>query len=352
MSGETAAARPDRKIELSWLNLAFCLLVVWIHCASHPVAYLQRESWQFLLIYSAQRLSFVAVYGFFFVSGLKFTLPRSRPRTLASYWRGRAASILLPYCLSVAVYYLLTNWYLGAPLSLSELLGHLVLGDMAAHYYFLIALFQFILLAPLFLWLSRRWSPVLLLPLSLVVTLTCQQYLPDILHLFLPGYWFPYNGLSFTTYLFYYLAGCCAGQHYEEFIRLVERDRGLIDAVCALSGIFVTYLFWLSATDRYYAPFLNLIHTLYISTGILVCFQIALRLPRRMPRWLARLDQVSYLIYLYHCLFLMAADVLLGRLGIVRVGHTFLLRTAFAFTATPLACAAWRSLTDRRKKEI
>lgn len=353
MSGEVqnpASSGTERKSELSWLNLAFCALVVWIHCASQPVSALNRDSWQFFLIYSAQRLSFVSVYGFFFLSGLKLTLPR-RPRTLISYWGGRATAILLPYCVSVTAYYLFFTQLLGYfPFSVSGLFGYMLRGDLAAHYYFTVALFQFILLAPLFHWLSRRWSPNLLLPCSLVLTLVCLQYLPDILHLFWPGFTFRYNGISFTTYFFYYLAGCCAGQRYGEFIRMIKNNRGLIVSVFVLSGAFTAYLFWLSATGRCYAPYLEPVHSLYICSGILVCFLIALRLPDRQPVWLARLDRASYLIYLYHCLALTAADGLIRRLGIARLSQTFLLRTLFAFTITPLACVVWQEFYRRVRR--
>ena len=334
-----------KRSELSWLNLAFCILVVWIHCASYPVTYMNREGWAFFLLYGAQRLSFVAVYGFYFVSGLKLTLPRSRRKTLLGYWKGRAMSILFPYCLSVTVYYAFFSLVQHQfPFSLSDLLGYMVQGDLAAHYYFLIALFQFILLAPLFYWLSKRWSPVILLPAAILFTQTCAQYLPDMLRVFLPGSDFQYNGILFTTYLFYYLAGCCAGHHYDQFIRLVKENRGLYDVVFVLSGAFLAYLFWLSATDRYYAPFLFPIHSLYIPAGILVCFQIALRLPETMPKWLSRLDQASYLIYLYHCLVLIYSDIHIQYLGALRISRVFLLRTLITFTVTPLACILWQYL--------
>ena len=63
-----------RRTEISLLNLLFCLLIVWIHCCSHPISVLDRSSWQFALILALQRLAFVSVHGFFFLSGVKLTL--------------------------------------------------------------------------------------------------------------------------------------------------------------------------------------------------------------------------------------------------------------------------------------
>ena len=95
-----------RKKELSLLNLLFCILVVLIHCLSQPVSVLDRSSWQYALVLCVQRLAFVSVPGFFFLSGLKLTLFADRHRSLMKYWLGRVRTILLPYILAVAIYYL------------------------------------------------------------------------------------------------------------------------------------------------------------------------------------------------------------------------------------------------------
>lgn len=68
-----------RRPELSRLNVLFCLLVVFIHVASHPVSTLDPLSWQYALVLIPQRLAFVSVPGFFLLSGLKLTLPRTSP---------------------------------------------------------------------------------------------------------------------------------------------------------------------------------------------------------------------------------------------------------------------------------
>ena len=71
--------KKERIQEISILNLLFCWLVIWIHCSSHPISVLNHSSWQFGAIICLQRLAFVAVSGFFFLSGLKLTLQKSPP---------------------------------------------------------------------------------------------------------------------------------------------------------------------------------------------------------------------------------------------------------------------------------
>lgn len=203
-----------RKKELSLLNLLFCILVVLIHCLSQPVSVLDRSSWQYALVLCVQRLAFVSVPGFFFLSGLKLTLFADRHRSLIKYWLGRVRTILLPYILAVAIYYLYFWTHHYFPFSLADFWGYLVRGDLSSHFYFVVTLVQFMVLTPVFLWLARRFDPAVLLPFALGLTWLSSLYLQDILTSAVPGVTFPYGDRVFLSYLIYYLAGCCAGQSY------------------------------------------------------------------------------------------------------------------------------------------
>ena len=82
--------------ELSVLNVILCLLVILIHVLSHAVVSLEKTSWQYALVIVPQRLAFVSVPGFFYLSGVKLTLPRERPLPLRDYYLGRIKNIYLP----------------------------------------------------------------------------------------------------------------------------------------------------------------------------------------------------------------------------------------------------------------
>ena len=182
--------------ELSILNVLFCMLVVLIHVLSHAVGALDRTGWQYALVLIPQRLAFVSVPGFFYLSGVKLTLPRERPLPLRDYYLGRIKNIYLPYLLAAAVYYLFfvtIGWYTFSP---AQFLRETALGTLSAQFYFLVALMQFILLAPLFRRLARRYAPVVLLPLALGITWLSSIYFNAVLQLAVPDAAFPYGDAS------------------------------------------------------------------------------------------------------------------------------------------------------------
>ena len=335
----------SRKTELPWLNLAFCAMVLWSHCSAHPITHLDRSSWQYALVYLLQRLSYVSVYGFFLLSGLKLTLPRTHQPSLGQYYWGRVKSIFLPYVLAVGLYYLWFTLYLEYfPPSLSDFGGYLVRGNLSSHFYFVVALAQFVLLAPLFRRASERLSPALTLPLALGVTWLSALYLPFFLGLVWPGLDFPYTDRTFTTYLFYYLAGCYIGRRYEDFLAALKRDRAFVLGAFLLFSAADVGLCWLNFTGRRSVPCLEQIHFLYLISAILACFLLAACLPRTMPRWLQKVDKASYLIYLYHCLVISWFNFRADQLGGGRVAVLFGLRLLFVYTATPLVCVLWQTL--------
>lgn len=352
MQEEVVSMSRPRRSELSRLNVLFCLLVVFIHVASHPVSALDKLSWQYSLVLIPQRLAFVSVPGFFLLSGVKLTLPRSREPTLGAYWSGRAKALLLPYILACGVYYLYFVSRHYFPASLSDFAGYLVRGDLSAQFYFLIALIQFILLSPLFRILARRWSPALLLPFALGLTWLSSIYFNSILQLFLPGASFPYADRIFTSYLVYYLAGCCIGQHYHRFLELLKENRGLITALFLFFALADGGISLLAFSGRRSAPYLELVHTLYILSAILFFFDLAQRRTAPLPRPIQKIDRASYLIYLYHCLVIVIFNSTAARLGITRVSILFVFRILVVYGVTIAGCLLWQWIMGQLHKQI
>ena len=343
----------ERRSELSWLNLAFCAMVLLIHCSSQPVAALRTDSWQFALVYLLQRLSFVSVYGFFLLSGVKLTLPRRRRMSAGEYYRGRLRSIFLPYLLCMLVYYAWFSVVLGyLQPSVGDFLGYLVRGDLSSPFYFIVALAQFVLLMPLLRYTVEHVSPALALPLALAVSWMSELYFEQFLQLLDPSVSFAYGDRVFTTYLFYYLAGCYIGQRYEAFVAALRRNRRFIIGAFVLFAAFDLLLSYRGRVLALWSPLWPMAHVTYLLAGIAFCFLAAAEIRRPLPRVLAQVDKASFLIYLYHALVISVLDKLLERAGVGGVAVPYAIRIAVVFVLVPLGCIAWQRLWGAAKAGI
>lgn len=333
------------------MNTAFCAMVMLIHCLSQAVGSLRVDSWQFACVYLAQKLSFVSVYGFFFLSGVKLTLPRGRRVGVWEYYRGRLKSIFLPYLIAALVYYAWFAFHLGwREPSLGDFLGGLVRGNLISPFYFVVALAQFVLLMPLLRYVSERVSPVFSLPLALCVSWMSELYFAQFLQLFFPELSFPYGDRVFTTYLFYYLAGCYVGRQYDAFVAALRKNGGFVSVAFVLTAAFDLWLTYRGKVLALWSPLAPMAHLTYLIAAIAFCFYLAVRIGRPLPRLLARVDRASYLIYLYHALVISAFDLLLSRLGISDIGAQFALRLAVVYLVTPTLCMTWQSCLAAVKK--
>lgn len=335
-----------RKRELSALNVLFCLMVAFYHIASATLASLDRLGLPFAALLVLQRLACVSLPGFFFLSGLKLTLPSpGQARSLPRYYLNRANRLLVPYVLAAAVHYLVfvrLGWY--AP-SLGDFIRLTLRGSLSAQFYFVIVLVQFTLLAPVFRQLAERFSPLILLPPALVIT-QCSGQLFAALAQRLPNTPLQYyTGSIFTNFLFYYLAGCCAGARYEAFRALLAKNRPLILAMALIFTCADQAGSVLQYSGRTAVPTLDSLHLLYYIGGIL--FLCALPAPRwagAAGKLMRAVDRASYLIYLYHCLVITLFNLYAPDLGLSGTGVQFLARTAVTYAVTTGGCILWQRL--------
>lgn len=332
-----------RRSEIQWLNVAFCAMVIGIHCTSHPVTHLDPMSWQFALVYLLQQLSFVSVYGFFLLAGVKLTLPRAQRIGAADYYLGRVRTILLPYCLACAVYYFyycfVRHFYVFSP---KDFLSLTVSGLMASPFYFIVTLAQFIVLMPLLRYVAEQVSPVFSLPLALGITWASGLHFADLVHIFLPESAFRFGDRMCTTYLFYYLAGCYIGLRYEDFLAALRRNRRFVCGAFALTAAADLYLSYRARVMGLVSPLVGWAHFLYLPCAVAFCYLVAAGIHRPLPRPLARVDRASFLIFLYHTLLILIADKAFEDAGIVSVGVQYALRLGIVYLGAPLVCVAWQ----------
>jgi len=320
-------------------------MVLFSHCAGHPITHLRTDSWQYAVMILLQRLSYVSVYGFFLLSGVKLTLPRSRPIQWSKWWGSRVKTLLLPYLAANVIYYSFYCWGIRwyTP-SLKAFLSYLLHGNLVSPFYFLIVMFQFTLLAPLLKKTAERIHPAVALPAALVISWCSELYLSRLVAMVIPGYYYPWSDRTVTTYLVYYLAGCYIGKSYEGFVSWLKKRSVFITLLFGLTAGTNLFLFYRLKVLGVDSPLVPYAHLLYLSAAILFCFLLAALLDRPLPRLPARVEQAGFLIYLYHSILITALEWLAGRLSITDVGLLFCIRVPLIYIGTPILCILWQEL--------
>lgn len=345
-------AAPDarRKPELSWLNVIFCLLVVWIHVLSRTIADADPLSLPYGLTLAAQRLSFVSVPGFFLLSGLKLCL--RPPEKLLPYYGHRARKILLPYAVAVTIYYLYfvrIGWVTPSP---GGYVQALLTGNISAQFYFVVSLALLILLTPLFLRWTGRYDALVMLPVALAVSWILGYRMGDLLEMAglsdgAPGL-LPVKAM--LTHLVMYGLGCYIGRNYEDFRALLQRNRAPVLLACAVFTLADGVLSWLHFSGRVHVGILTEFHLGYLLSGLMALFLLAWRLGP-LPKPAAVLDRLSYPVYLYHCLVITFFNDRIGP-RFRDLGLQLGLRTVFTYGVTIFGYLLLQSLWGRIIKNL
>ena len=327
--------RSNRKNEIVLLNILLCLLVVFIHVLSEPVTVLNKQSFAFAAVFFPWRLSAFAVQGFLFLSGLKLSL-KSYEGKWSLFYRRRIGAVLIPYLFWNVIYYAYFVYHHYYALCLPEFAWFVALGTMTSHFYFIVVLVQFYVLFPLLTQLARRIPAAVGLTLSLLVTVLFSLFFPDMLASFRPGSVFPYNDRLFPSYLFYFIAGVYAGQHYEQFCdrATAHFPATAVNALLALAaeGVFS----YLTVSGRFPPLGAEIVHMYYCVSMLLFLISLFRRArDAALPRFLIRLDRASYSIYLSHVLILyFVNDYILAKFFPTGTGVRLAVRAGLVFPAS------------------
>ena len=336
-----------RKDEISRLNVLLCLLVIFIHVSSGPVSVLDKDSWQFAAVFFPWKLSAFVVQGFIFLSGLKLFASNRDGFDYEKLYLSRLTKIIIPYLVWNIIYYayFIRRGYFD--FNLAALLKYIVTGTLVSPFYFVIIIIQFYLFVPLSRMMVKRAKPVLMLALCAAATLFISQGLPRLLALIKPGLEFKYKDRVFTTYLFYWVAGCYAGENYAAFKRLLRDKRALITCVFAVCALAEAALGYASASGRWFSPWLETVHFCYCVSAVFFAYMLSFAVSgkRALKSRLVRdIDQASYKIFLSHCFVLFVADEYMRRFGITRVAETYLIRIITVYFLTIVLCVLWDKL--------
>lgn len=349
--------KEKRLFELSAMNILLCLMVIFIHVTSEPVTGYMKNSFPYAVVCIAQRGVLFVVQGFIFLSGLKLMKSKNRERSYFSFCWDRFRRILLPYLLWVLIYYgyfIRIGWM---SFDWGELLRYIFVGNLVSPFYFVVIITQFYLLTPLWRRLTERCAPVPLCLGALAVMLPAMRYLPRLLAAVgISG--FAYNDRVFTTYLFYWVAGCVAGKHYDRFRAWVTAHGKWILAAWAGAFCVAVLPYWRATVQGRAVPWLSELHVLYCVCAILCLFWVSTRIPSpegKRAEFLRTLDHSTYLIFLTHCLPLQMVNRRLSAMGVTSITIRYIVRILVVYAVSIGLCMLWQwgktQLQTRKMKE-
>lgn len=335
-----------RKPELSFLNVLFCLTVIFIHIISYAVSAFPVNTVKYNLALIPWRLSAYVVQGFILLSGIKLFLTGKDTLSYGEYLKKRIKGVFLPYAVCFLVYYILFIIFLGYPIDIGQIFKRFIWGDLSCHLYFIPILLQFDLLFPVWKKITDKCSPKIIIPIALLIMQIFEYYFPMMLKGIFPETNFLYNDRVFTTYLGYWIIGCYIGKNYGSFYEFIKRRLPLISGIYAVIVAVTVYFTYIGYNGLAYIPYLNCIHNLYCLTAIIFLFGVAIRIPEGFTERISlikQIDKSSFYIYLYHMLSLMIANELLAITGIISQAPSFIIRFVFTYTVTIFLCVVYTS---------
>ncbi|MCX7714632.1 MAG: acyltransferase [Clostridia bacterium] len=338
----------SKKNEITLLNVLFCLIVIFIHVSSPAISGLNKGSVQYAAVYFPWRLSSFVVQGFVMLSGIKLFL--AKKQSYRDFCALRLKRVVLPYIAWVIIYYVYfwCNDYFS--FDAKELAKHILRGDLAGHFYFIVAIVQFYALMPIWRAMVRRIHPIVAISSSIIIMIILGQYLPDIISFAHPGVVFEYNDRIFTSYLGYWVIGCYIGENYAVYEKILKESKVFFAFMFFSSAACDSFLSYLSSVYGKIMPYLEGIHILYVFSTILFLYTLAFEVSERILNFklIKAIDNASYSIYLSHCLAIAIINDWFSKHFITDMGLTYFLRFVFVYTATLSFCTAFGRLTKIR----
>jgi len=313
-----------RKNELSFLNIIFCILVIFIHVSSSPVTNLTKGTWQYGAFFVPWRLSAFVVQGFIFLSGLKMFLVGKTENYFRFCW-SKFTKIVIPYIFAVCIFYAYFIDREYFPFRINDLLEYVKTGNLVAHFYFVIIIIQFYLLKPVWQFMVNKIPPAVAIIASVPLMFFFIDYFSDYI----------YNDRIVTSYLPYWVIGCYVGANFEKFTKHIKRYR--------LAYIFQYFVIAIAEAAMTYKQFvvggisfLDELHFVYCISAILFTYSLATMIGERVMKWKLsqKIDKASYYIYLIHPLFIFIIDEKLFKREMFDIGENFIIRSIVTYVVS------------------
>jgi len=276
--------------EITIMNAFLCLCVIMIHATSAPLTTLTQGTFWHTFIFCVNKVLCFCVPAFIFLSGFKLHNKYKNTRiNLGKFYLGRLKTIVIPYVISVLLYF----WYFFAKewVLLSELPEYIFLGTLSAHFYYIVIAVQFYLLLPLLLWAFKKF-PKAFTVLSFICTLVFTEF-----------FTFTYSDRFIGTYIFYFTMGMVFSEY-----KLYEKGKKLYISAAVIAAVLAVFHLWglyKMSTGAYFYRYAEIMKLIYVTFAIVALYGLFIFLAGKSPltvRCSGGIGKASYDIYLYHIL--------------------------------------------------
>ena len=303
-----------RKIaSVSFFEAFLCLFVIFTHVASEGITYGNKESlFSGLLFILSKAVSFV-VPAFIFISAFKQANKyKNADFHYLSYLKERFLKIVLPYVLWVLIYYLYivySRQYFS--FNFGGLLRYILVGDLAAHFYFIVLVIQFYILAPLFTLYAKKVPPLVGTTIALLLTLWFRLFAVK-------------NSVSFQTfgddriflaYFSFWIMGLYFADYYEAVTAFIKKYSLTLLIPGALVCVIHVMLSYRQYCGVYAYPHAYPVHFLFCTLLTASFYALVAKsenILSRLSRMFAFINTPSYYIYLSHVLVIFIVEDLLA----------------------------------------
>lgn len=303
--------------EINLMNVLLCFCVVLIHLTASPVTSLRHDSIWYLLFFAINKFLTFAVPGFIFLSGFKLhNKYKDNPIDIKKFYLGRFKKIVIPYIVAFLIYFVFYK-FLNL-VQLKEFLPTLLLGTLAAHFYYIIIALQFYLIFPLLTKLFLKYDKFLL-ALSLISTLTFNQFVR-----------FSYSDRFFGTYIFYFVLG----MFLSKINASINKKHLVIFSALfiPITLIHIYFSYKMSLGDFWYKPS-GIGQVIYVSLACIVIYNLCLYFKNvKLEKAVNFVEPHTFYIFLYHILFMNILDFVIYPYFNLSIKYRFIISSIVIFS--------------------
>lgn len=286
--------------EAYWLRALACIAVVLTHCVDTTLAGYSTtmEQWE---EYSLILLRFIMFFGtptFVFLS--EMLLAHAYPnRVPNNFLRKRVNYLLLPFTFMAFIFAIIVAD--TVPEAFQEFSVNLAGGYTG---YFILVIFQFYLLHMFLHKYLNQWSPKIVLPVTLIISMIYLGFFNFTEgpanafgeYIWQRGYWLPFFG-----WLFYFALGYYCGRNFYEIKSKVHQYRLAIVSVTFVSLMTILMLVRLDFLDVVSS---KRIEYLLFTAGVIFLIILLTSKLTKTPKSILFISKYSFTIYLVHKVFL------------------------------------------------